>query len=173
MKLFLLALILICSCTAAYPQSPVRAEIKEIYFAKDDGTGNAADRAVTVFSPADIPIYCVVQLTSAVSATVKMNLVAENVQGVKADTKVVSTSYTTRNGEDRVNFYGRPAGKWTPGKYRADIFIDGKLIKNLTFEVRDTVNVSGSRSFQPRKSNKPSVPPKKNGVPFTIRTANR
>ena len=174
MRPFLLTLFLVGFSAAAYPQSPPRAEIKEIYLAKGDGKGNASDQAATTFLPTDIPIYCVVQLMSPGHTIVKMNLVAESVPGVKAETKVVSTTYTTKGGEDRVNFYGRPLGTWTPGKYRADIFIDGKLIKNLTFEIRGSASVAGSRYFQPRKSNRPVAAKKsKNSAPFTARAVNR
>ena len=129
---------------------------------------------MTSFRPSDIPIYCVVQLDSAGTVTVRMNLIAESVANVKAESKVVSTSYTTKNGENRVNFTGRPAGTWVPGRYRADIFIDGKLVRNLVFEIKAPVNITAAaRSFQPRRSNKPLPPPrKKSNVPFTAQVAN-
>lgn len=124
--------------------------IKEVYLAKDDGAGRAGESADS-FSPTDIPIYAVVVLDTAAIVTVKMDLVAADVPGVRADTKVVSTSYTTRNGEDRVNFSGRPAGKWTAGKYRADIFINGRRAKYLVFEIKSaSLMVAGSEPFQPR-----------------------
>jgi hypothetical protein len=94
------------------------------------------------------------------------------VAGVKPETKVVSTSYTTKDGENRVNFNGRPAGKWVPGKYRAEIFVDGKLAKNLTFEIKaETGSAAASRSFVPnaQNPNKPiaAKPRKKHNAPFT------
>lgn len=129
--------------------------IGEIYLAKDDGTGKAGE-ATKSFVTTDIPIYCVVQLDSATPVTVKMNLVAESVPGVKAETRVVSTSYTIKDGQDRVNFSGRPQGRWVAGKYRADIFIDGKLVKNLVFEIKAVGSAAASGSyFQPRVKPKP------------------
>lgn len=169
MKILLLFIVVAAFSWAGYSQTLARVGITEVYLAKDDGKGNAGDVATT-FLPTDIPIYCVVQLDSTEPATVKMNLVAESVPGVKADTKVVSTSYTTRNGENRVNFYGRPAGKWVPGRYRAEIFIEGKLVKILSFEVKGPPSIVAASRFQPpqRKSNKPSPPPrKKPNSPFT------
>jgi hypothetical protein len=126
--------------------------VEDIYLARDNGKGQAGD-AATVFRTTDIPIFCVVKLDNSDSrVTVKMNLVAENVPGVKADTSVVSTTYTTKSGENRVNFDGRPYGKWTAGKYRADIFIDGKLSRNLSFEIKEAPNTSsGIKAFQPPK----------------------
>ena len=124
----------------AQEADPARAKtaIAEIYFAKDDGTGKAGEEA-TSFVTTDVPIYCVVQLDSAVPTTVKMNLVAVAVPGVKAQTKVVSSSYTTKNNQDRVNFTGRPAGQWVAGRYRVDIFVEGSPVVSREFAVEKAV----------------------------------
>ena len=171
MKLFLLILIIGVVQVAAFAQAPAPTSINQAYLAKDDGSGHAGDPA-TSFVSTDIPIYCVIQLESAIPTTVKMDLVAARVPGVKPETKVVSTSYTTKDGQNRVNFNGRPAGKWVPGTYRADIYIDGKLAKNLTFEIKgDSGSAASSRSFVPntQKEKKPiaAKPKKKSNVPFT------
>ena len=130
-------------------QSPSDS-IREAYLARDDGTGKAGESAVR-FTPSDVPIYAVIVLSSAASVTVKMDLVAADVPGVRAETRVVSTNYKTKAGEDRVNFTGRPEGKWTVGKYRADIFINGKLIRKLTFEIKSaSPPIEGGQHFQPR-----------------------
>lgn len=113
---------------------PDKDVVAEIYLARDDGSGKAGD-AVTEFRVTDIPIYCVVNLNSTDPVTVRMNLVAAAVAGVKADTKVVTTSYTTKNGQSRVNFTGRPDGKWVAGKYRADIYVNDKLVWSRDFTI--------------------------------------
>ncbi|HUR99356.1 MAG TPA: hypothetical protein VMZ26_14925 [Pyrinomonadaceae bacterium] len=115
--------------------APAKAAVTEIYFAKDDGTGKAGEEASS-FVTTDVPIYCVVLLDSAVPTTVKMNLVAVAVPGVRADTKVVSTSYTTKDNQDRVNFTGRPAGQWVAGRYRVDIFVGGASVVSREFAVQ-------------------------------------
>lgn len=173
MKLYLLTLLTAVFAVCALGQEPLpvtpQVGVDDVYLAKDDGSGKAATSPTTTFRPTDIPIYCVVQLDSSIPTTVKMNLVAANVPGVKAETKVVSASYTTKNGQNRVNFNGRPEGSWAAGKYRADIFVDGKLVKNVTFEVIAPVrSAAASRSFQPAKTanSKPPVK-KKSSVPFT------
>jgi hypothetical protein len=177
LKFFLLTAIFVIFSLTAFGQTvtPTPIGIDEVYLAKDDGTGHAATSPTSIFLPTDIPIYCIVQLDSLTSATVKMNLVAEQVPGVKAESKVVSASYTTKDGQNRVNFYGRPDGTWAPGKYRADIFIDGKLAKNLQFEIKAPVKaVAASRSFQPGKTAKPKVPVKKKPfIPFTAQNLDR
>jgi hypothetical protein len=141
------------------PKSPVPdAAVKDVYLAKDDGSGKAGE-PVTSFVTTDIPIYCVVLLESNRTASVKMNFVAVSVPGVKAETKVVSTSYTTQEGQDRVNFTGRPAKLWTTGKYRLDIFLDGKFVKNLSFEIQKPQSATGSAELiapKPPKSKTPS-----------------
>jgi hypothetical protein len=169
LKLALLILIAGVCSIAGYSQAKPDTGVDDIYLAKDDGTGKAGESA-TVFRTTDIPIYCIVQLATTAKATVTMNLVAENVAGVKADTKVVSTSYTTKEGENRVNFFGKPVGKWTPGKYRADIFVDGKPYKNLSFEIKDPSNVTAARSFQPPKPIS-SVSPQTRRSPYVQSTA--
>ena len=164
MKTALLLLLIGVFCSAAYSQSTDRAVgVQDVYLAKDNGKGQPGT-AATSFHSTDIPIYCVVQLDSTEPVTVKMNLIAENVPGVKAETKVVSTSYTTRNGENRVDFNGRPAGKWTAGRYRAEIYIEGKLSKNLSFDIKEPVSASSSiRAFQPQtRASRVSSKPKKN-----------
>lgn len=173
MKLFLFTVFTAVFAVCALGQEPMpftpQVGVDDVYLAKDDGSGRAATSPTTTFRPTDIPIYCVVQLDSSTPVTVKMNLIAANVPGVKAETKVVSASYTTKNGQNRVNFNGRPEGNWAAGKYRADIFVDGKLVKNVTFEVLAPVKAAASsRSFQPIKTSRSKTAvKKKTTVPFT------
>ncbi len=108
--------------------------IEDVYLAKDNGSGKAGDQ-VSEFRTTDVPIHCVILLESPAVTTVKMNFVAVSVPGVKTDTKVVSTSYTTKEGQNRVNFTGRPDGKWIPGRYRVDLFIDGLISRTIEFSI--------------------------------------
>lgn len=138
MKVIYTILICLFVAAGAYAQGdqvPGPA-VEELYLAKDDGTGKAGDQ-VAEFKTSDIPIYCIVLLDTTARVTVKMNFVAVNVSGVKPDTKVVTASYTTKDGQNRVNFTGRPDDKWTPGTYRVDIFLDGKIAKNVEFEIKN------------------------------------
>ena len=123
------------------------AALVEIYLAKDDGTGKAGEEA-TSFVPTDVPIYCVVLLDSGTPTTVKMNLVAVAVPGVRADTKVVSTSYTTKDNQDRVNFTGKPAGPWPTGRYRVDIFVGTAPVVSREFAIQ--------KDIQAKPTNKPA-----------------
>ena len=149
---------------SAQPPAPIgdgagSAVIEELYVARDDGEGKAGD-VTTVFSPSDIPIHCIVVLTDSAPANVKMNFVAVKVNGVKPESRVVSASYATSQGQDRVFFTGKPHGKWTPGSYRIDVFVNEKLEKSLAFEVKGGV-IPAASSFAPTKP-KPRLARKKN-----------
>jgi hypothetical protein len=134
---------------------PQAGGVEDVYLAKDDGEGKAGD-VVTTFGISDIPIHCIVQLDSVKIATVKMNLVAVSVPGVKPETKVVTTSYTTKGNQNQVNFTGRPDKVWTPGKYRVDIFMDGKLAKSHDFTIQKPVTANPAvNSLQPKQTPKP------------------
>lgn len=142
LKIIAALTLLILSSLAAFSQTETVTPtpgVEEIYLAKDDGAGKAGDQA-TEFQTTDIPIYCVVLLDAAGKTTVKMNFVAVNVAGVKPETKVVTASYTTREGQNRVNFTGRPEAKWTPGRYRVDLFLDGKAARTLEFDIKGSAS---------------------------------
>jgi hypothetical protein len=145
----LISFFLITGVTFAQTVPPVKpVGIEEAYLAKDDGEGKAGEQ-VQEFNTTDVPIYCVILLDTIEATVVKMNFVAVSVAGVKPDTKVVTASYTTREGENRVNFTGRPDRKWTPGRYRVDVFLDGKIAKNLLFDIKSTAGGSpGAASFR-------------------------
>jgi hypothetical protein len=129
--------------------------VEEIYLAKDNGEGKAGEKAESFFTN-DVPIYCVVQLNSAKSATVKMNFIAVKVAGVKDETKVFTTSYTTSGNQSRVNFTGQPSdGKWVAGTYRIDILINDKPAQNLTFEIQKT-----TKELEAEAKVKPKAPTK-------------
>lgn len=141
------------------PPQPAESQLfEQVYLAKDDGRGNAGE-AATEFAPTDIPIHCVVILSNASSVTVKMVLIAVNVAGVKGEREVVSTSYTTKDMQDRVFFNGRPHKLWVPGGYRADIYIDGNLVGKLPFIVKGPpASAKPALNFQPRQPKQPVRP---------------
>ncbi len=161
---FLSFLMLLCS--GAFAQLPVSTPeadlsvVEDLYLAKDDGNGKPGD-VVDGFNTYDIPIHCVVNLATSEPIAVKMNLVAVKVAGVRPETKVVTTGYTTKEKQNRVNFSGRPDGFWVAGTYRVDIFVAGKLEKSLTFVIMKSSGSEGSMKFTPSKP-KPGKPLKTN-----------
>jgi hypothetical protein len=117
---------------------------REIYLAKDDGKGRPGE-ITEAFVTTDVPIFCVVRIGSSEPATVRMDLLAADVPGVRRDLKVVSATYTTKNGENEVYFTGKPHGNWVAGIYRVDIFVNGELYRTLEFPVTQALPVSTTR----------------------------
>ena len=157
----LFCLVAVWSSPAQSPATPASPAIEEVYLARDDGNGKAGDQAEE-FRTTDIPIHCVILLETAGKVTVKMNFVAVKVTGVKPETKVVTASYTTSEKQNRVNFTGTPDGVWTPGRYRVDLFIDGKAAKSIEFDIKaSTSNVAAASYLKPPDPPKPKPLPKK------------
>ena len=143
--------------------------IAEIYLAKDNGEGKAGD-AAEFFLTTDIPIYCVVQLDSLKPATVRMNLVAVSVKGVKAESRVFTVTYKTNGKQNVVNFTGKPADVWTVGSYRIDIFIDDKLAVGKSFEIKKSPSEIQKTTAQVESFVPPKPKPKPKIVKSTRRT---
>lgn len=154
MKFALAFAIFIIMSAAVFAQAPAEpiqdAIVEDVYLARDDGSGKAGE-VVETFNTRDIPIYCIVTLAKFSPINVKMNLVAVKVNGVKPETKVVTTGYTTKQGENRVNFRGKPDGVWVAGTYRIDVLVEGKREKSLTFEVKSNSAPAGAMKFAPAK----------------------
>lgn len=138
---------------AASTSAPI---IAEIYLAKQDADGKAGE-PTEQFLVTDVPIFCVVRLYAPGVAAVKMEFIAAKVPGVKPDSKVVSSSYTTKENEDRVNFTGRPQGQWVAGKYRVDVFIGDKKVRNIDFEIKP----ASSEAQKPVLTKPPRKPAKR------------
>lgn len=167
MKIILVSALCLLFAFGAFAQEvektpPETVAVEQMFLARDDGEGKAGAEAES-FLTTDIPIYCVVQLNSSKSVTVKMNFVAVKVQGVKAETRVISVSYKTNGRQNRVNFTGKPEKNWTAGNYRIDIFIDDKLAMGKTFEIRNLPldakpTVTKSQNFvSPKPKPKPRI----------------
>lgn len=155
-------LFILCSCAAGFGQTEPAAvpAIEDAYLARDNGEGKAGEQ-VTEFRTTDIPIYCVILLDSSAATVVKMNFVAVSVPGVKPETKVVSAAYTTKDGQNRVNFTGRPDGKWIAGKYRVDVFVDGRIARALELDIKGSAPAVKSNSAKSATSASLVTPPPK------------
>lgn len=135
----------VVSAQAPQPAIPL-SNVEDVYLARDNGEGKAGE-VTENFAPTDVPIHCVVVLADARPRAVKMLLVAVKVPGVKPESRVVSAAYTTKDEQDRVYFTGRPDGKWVPGTYRIDIFVDEKKERSATFEVKGTATPAAANKF--------------------------
>lgn len=162
MKILSVILFTIFTLNVFGQTEPKSVGVEELYLAKDDGKGKAGDVAES-FQTNDVPIHCIIQLDSMNPTTVKMNFVAVEVKGVKAETKVVSVSYKTNGKQNSVDFTGKPEKIWTAGNYRIDIFLDDKLIQSKTFEIKNPPTLpAAANSFQPSKPIAPKPKPKRN-----------
>ena len=154
---FLMFLFLAPALIAQAPASPPGPRIEEVYLAKDNGSGKAGEQA-DEFRTTDIPIYCVVLLDAPAKVTVKMNFVAVSVAGVKPETKVVTSTYATSEKQNRVNFVGTPDGVWVAGRYRVDLFIDGKAARSIEFSIKgSTANIAAAYYLKPPDPPKPKT----------------
>ena len=142
--------------------------VEEIYLAKDNGEGKAGDAAES-FLTTDIPIYCVVQLNSLKPANVRMNLVAVNVKGVKAESRVITVTYKTNGKQNVVNFTGKPADLWTAGSYRIDIYVDDKLAIGKSFEIKNSPSAIQKTTAQVESF----VPPKPKPKPKIVKSTRK
>lgn len=166
MKAFLILSFCLFFSLAAFGQPPVAATektpvgIENIILMRDDGKGNA-DQEATVFGQSDVPIHCQIFLDSLIPATVKMNLVATEVKGLKAESKIITVSYKTNGKQNIVNFKGSPDDIWVAGKYRIDIFVDNKLAGNKEFEIQKTTTTETVQNNFVQPKPKPKVAPKR------------
>lgn len=158
------ACVLLVASAQGQSDPPAKPVIEELYLARDNGEGRAGEQ-VSEFRTSDVPIYCVVLLETGQKVTVKMNFVAVAVSGVKPETKVVTASYTTKENQNRVNFTGTPDGRWTPGKYRVDIFLDGKPARNLEFEIRGASGTGRNNNTAEKFAPDPPKPPARRPKP--------
>jgi hypothetical protein len=141
---------------------PSNVTIEEIYFAKDDGEGKVGEISEK-FTVKDIPIHCIIQLNSTKATTVKMTFVAVNVKGIKPETKIITTSYTTNGKQNKVRFSGTPEKIWFVGTYRVDIFLDGKLTNSKELEIeKSAIETTQINTFQPTTKPKTTKKSRKN-----------
>jgi hypothetical protein len=146
-------LLLICLLFSVNILAQDEVRVEELYLARDDGKGKAGEIAQNFFIN-DIPIHCVVRLDSMKPVTVKMIFVAVKVNGVKPETKVITTKYKTNGEQSEVSFTGKPDKFWTAGNYRIDIFIEEKQAKSVEFEIlKNPQQVEKEKSVSPKPKN--------------------
>ncbi|CAN5241795.1 hypothetical protein BH10ACI1_BH10ACI1_13820 [soil metagenome] len=124
------------------------------------GTDGKASEETESFLTTDKPLLFRIQLSSLKPATVKMVLVAADVKGLKPETKSVTISFTTNGKQNIVNFKAMPESVWLAGKYRADVFINGKPAGNKEFMIENPPN--SNETVTPKTSTKPIRRARKN-----------
>jgi hypothetical protein len=159
--IFLCAFVFVFNASAQIEQPlPEEVSVETISLARDNGNGKPGEET-DGFYTRDIPIYCVVQLNSIKPASVKMNLVAVKVAGVKAETKVITVVFKTNGKQSRVYFTGKPDTIWTAGMYRIDIFVDNKANGSKEFEIQKSPQDIGTekkeKQMPPKSTQKPKT----------------
>ncbi len=88
----------------------------------------------TLFAP-DQVFYAIVELKNAPDdTTVKAVWIAVNVEGVEPNFYITETSLTS--GDDTLTFELSNDNLWPAGQYKVDLYLNDKLDRSLTFEVR-------------------------------------
>ncbi len=125
--------------TAATAVAEDLVKVEGISLARDGGDGKPGE-ASTKFVTTDVPIHCLVTLNSNNPATVKMNFVAASANGLKPETVLLTVSFKTNGKQTGVRFNASPGegNLWAAGKYRVDIFIDGRKDASAYFEIQKT-----------------------------------
>ena len=136
--------------------------VENIALMRDNGEGSPGAET-EIFKTSDFPIHCQITLDSVKSSTVKMILAAVTVNGLKAETKILTVSYKTNGEQNIVNFRGSPEKAWMAGKYRVDIFIDNRLAGNKEFTIEKSASSpAGQTNFTPPKPKPKTKPKRKN-----------
>lgn len=162
MKIILLFLLCVFVSFNTFGQSETdensrELTVEEISLARDDGSGQAGEIAEN-FTTTDVPIYCLISLSSTKSVIVKMNLVAVSARAIKPGTVVVTLSYKTNGNQNRVWFKASPDGVWTVGKYRVDVLLDGKTSGSREFEIKKNAGkAADEKTGSAKKSPKPKT----------------
>lgn len=141
MKFILTGFLCLFFVSISFAQTKDSMEIKEqsvekIVLARKDKDGNI-EEGVEIFSTKDIPIYCYIDLNSDQPTLVKMEFIAVKAKDLRPNTKIVTVSYKTKNGENTVSFNASPGKIWATGDYRIDIFLDGKIAESKEFEIEN------------------------------------
>lgn len=139
--------ILLCFAAGIGVFAQAEIAVETITLAHDDAgkPGEAAESFVTT----DVPIHCIIGLSSVDAVTVKMNLVF-----VKTKETVITVSYKTNGQQNRVRFKASPETIWEAGIYRVDVLLDSKLSKSLEFEIKK----SPQKIVEPPPKPKPAPP---------------
>jgi len=112
--------------------SVTTANITNVHMANDEND----TKQTTMYSPSDKTFYCFFDLNNAPDSTVvKGAWTAVSAQGVDANYAIDSAEIT---GSDNTYYFklDRSTDAWPVGKYKIDLYIDGKLVQTVEFEVQ-------------------------------------
>ncbi len=111
------------------------SDIKEIYTAKDDGSGQPGDHTNT-FAPGDRTIHCVATLKEAKAGTeMKFSWWIVDADGTQ-NKKVKDIDYTTKTLENVIHGHLSLPQDWPKGKYKVEVYVNGNLDKTVNYTVQ-------------------------------------
>ncbi len=135
-------------------------KVESITLMRDDGAGDPGDETEN-FKTTDRPIHVQIQLDSLDSVMVKMILVTIEVKNLKTGTKILTVNYKTNGEQNIVNFKGSPKIIWLAGKYRVEVYIDGKLAGNKEFEIVKSFSAPDKQTNFPTLKSTVKLKPKR------------
>jgi hypothetical protein len=114
------------------PERPADAEVytEEVYVARDkDGP------ATSTLSPSDRTVHVVINLNKAKTGTdVKVTWLADDVAGT-TNKQLKTLEYTTKSAERKIPGYLTWSQDWQKGRYRVEVYIDGRLDRTVYYDV--------------------------------------
>ena len=109
--------------------------IKEIYMAKDDGSGKPGART-NKFETSDRTIHCVVTLNEAKAGTdLKFSWWIVDADGTQ-NQKIKDIDYVTKTLENVIRGHLSLPQDWPTGKYKVQIYINGNLDRTVPYTVQ-------------------------------------
>jgi hypothetical protein len=111
------------------------AVIEEVHMAEDSGNGQPG-ASTNLFSPENRTIHCVAKLADAKSGTTLRFSWFIVDAGGSQNQKVKDIDYTTSERENVVHSNLTLPNDWPTGKYKVEVFVNGKLEKTAQFSVR-------------------------------------
>lgn len=111
---------------------PADAEVytEEVYVAREkDGA------ATSTLSPSDRTVHVVINLNKAKTGTdVKVTWFADDVEGT-TNKELKTLEYTTKSSEKKIPGYLTWSQDWQKGRYRVEVYIDGRLDRTVYYDV--------------------------------------
>ena len=123
---------LACNAISGNGVSVTTANITNAHMSKDkDDTTQT-----TTYAPADASFYCYFDLNNASDTTVvKGTWTAVSAEGVDPNF-VIDSAEITGGSNTYVFNLDRSTDSWPVGKYKIDLYIDGKMVQTVEFEVK-------------------------------------
>jgi hypothetical protein len=142
MKVLLAAFLCLLAGGAVFGQAPDEGigeapRVAKFTLAKKEKNGTITEDPER-FRTTDVPIICYVDLTTDKPTEVKLTIVAVKAVGLRPESKLLTVNYKTEDGENGATFTVRPEGKWAPGLYRAEVYLNGRQSDSVTYTVSDS-----------------------------------